>query len=123
MKCVRVHELAKEFGTTPDAVLRLLWGRGFFVRAASLRTTNREVEPLFRRHRSLSDLRPSVPPTSTSEIRGVDALVSVACADTVPSERFGAPRRGPAYRAGLGANRPRRADVHKEAQPIGSRCR
>lgn len=35
MKRVRVHELAKEFGTTSDAIMKLLWSRGFFVRASS----------------------------------------------------------------------------------------
>lgn len=35
MKKVRVSELAAEFGTTSEAILKLLWGRGFNARSAS----------------------------------------------------------------------------------------
>lgn len=44
VKRTRVHDLAKEFGTTSDAILRLLWGRGFFVRSASSRVDAFAVE-------------------------------------------------------------------------------
>ena len=44
MKRVRVQELAEEFGTTSEAILRLLWGRGFSVRNGSSRVDAFAVE-------------------------------------------------------------------------------
>lgn len=40
----RVRDLAQEFGTTPEAVLRLLWGRGFPVRSTTSRLNSQAVE-------------------------------------------------------------------------------